>query len=130
MISPEEKKCTCPKDKMLLTHWHDCPMTEEPDFITKTISEFRSKWDSHHFHDHLRPRAEIETFLTEKLTEALHQKSMSDVAMAFEMGQKAREAEIMKIVEENSKGSFTDDAGNDCWYIDDLLAAIKTPTND
>ena len=30
----------------------------------------------------------------------------------------------VKIVKMNSKGSFTDDAGNDCWYIDELVKTL------
>lgn len=33
--------------------------------------------------------------------------------------------EIIKLVQENHKGTFTDDAGNDCWYIDDLVRALQ-----
>ena len=31
----------------------------------------------------------------------------------------------VKIVKMNSKGSFTDDAGNDCWYIDELIETLS-----
>ncbi len=31
---------------------------------------------------------------------------------------------IIKIIEDNYKGAFTDDAGNNCWYVDDLVKII------
>ena len=31
----------------------------------------------------------------------------------------------VEIVKMNSKGSFTDDAGNDCWYIDELIETLS-----
>ena len=33
--------------------------------------------------------------------------------------------EVSKLVEENRKGAFTDDGGNDCWYKDCLIDAIN-----
>ncbi len=33
--------------------------------------------------------------------------------------------EIEGIVKENRKGTFTDEGGNDCWYIDDLVKELK-----
>jgi hypothetical protein len=33
--------------------------------------------------------------------------------------------DVSKLVASNSKGSFTDDGGNDGWYIDDLLSHIS-----
>lgn len=34
--------------------------------------------------------------------------------------------EIKKEVGENRKGTFTDDGGNDCWYIEDLEKHIDS----
>lgn len=34
-------------------------------------------------------------------------------------------SEIEGIVKENRKGTFTDEGGNDCWYIDDLVKELK-----
>ena len=31
----------------------------------------------------------------------------------------------VELVKMNSKGSFTDDAGNDCWYIDELIETLS-----
>jgi hypothetical protein len=42
-----------------------------------------------------------------------------------ELGKKAMKEEIVELIKSNSKGSFTDDGGNDCWYIDSLLSAIE-----
>ena len=33
--------------------------------------------------------------------------------------------EVIESVQENHKGTFTDDGGNDCWYIEDLVKALK-----
>ena len=38
-------------------------------------------------------------------------------------------SEIEGIVKENRKGTFTDDGGNDCWYIDDLVKELKILEN-
>ena len=32
---------------------------------------------------------------------------------------------IIEFVQINQKGTFTDDGGNDCWYIDDLVNSLK-----
>ena len=32
--------------------------------------------------------------------------------------------EIREMINTNQKGTFTDDGGNDCWYIDDLNKAL------
>jgi hypothetical protein len=40
---------------------------------------------------------------------------------AFQEGKKEEREEIIKDVQLNYKGTFRDDAGNDCWYIDDLV---------
>lgn len=34
-------------------------------------------------------------------------------------------SEIIKFVQENHKGTFTDNAGNDCWYIDELVKGLN-----
>jgi hypothetical protein len=33
--------------------------------------------------------------------------------------------EAINWVQVNQKGTFTDEAGHDCWYIDDLVKALK-----
>jgi len=33
--------------------------------------------------------------------------------------------EVIEMIKENQKGTFTDDGGNDCWYIDDLEKKIN-----
>lgn len=33
--------------------------------------------------------------------------------------------EIIECVQENHKGTFTDNGGNDCWYISDLVKALQ-----
>ena len=33
--------------------------------------------------------------------------------------------EVLELVQSNTEGTFTDDGGNDCWYIDKLVEAIK-----
>lgn len=33
--------------------------------------------------------------------------------------------ECIEIIEENQKGTFTDDAGHDCWYIDSLVKRLR-----
>jgi hypothetical protein len=38
-------------------------------------------------------------------------------------------SEIIDLVKENRKGTFTDDGGNDCWYIDDLVKELKILEN-
>jgi len=38
-------------------------------------------------------------------------------------------SEIEGIVKENRKGTFTDEGGNDCWYIDDLVKELKILEN-
>ncbi len=37
----------------------------------------------------------------------------------------ARTEEVEAIIKGNYKGAFTDEAGNDCWYVDDLIATLK-----
>jgi len=32
---------------------------------------------------------------------------------------------VLGIIKSNSKGAFTDDGGNNCWYVDDLLASLQ-----
>jgi len=34
---------------------------------------------------------------------------------------------VMGIIKSNSKGAFTDDGGNNCWYVDDLLSSLANP---
>ena len=34
-------------------------------------------------------------------------------------------AEVLDMITTNQKGTFTDDGGNDCWYIDELVRAAK-----
>lgn len=36
---------------------------------------------------------------------------------------------ILDLVQENREGTFTDDAGHDCWYIDDLITALTNHFN-
>ena len=38
-------------------------------------------------------------------------------------------SEIIDLVKENREGTFTDDGGNDCWYIDDLVKELKILEN-
>ncbi len=33
-------------------------------------------------------------------------------------------SDVGELVKSNSKGSFTDDGGHDCWYIDSLLSHL------
>lgn len=33
--------------------------------------------------------------------------------------------EAIAIVKSNSKGSFTDNTGNECWYIDELISNLQ-----
>lgn len=40
-----------------------------------------------------------------------------------------KEKEIVELIKSNSKGSFTDDGGNDCWYIDDLISLITNKSD-
>ena len=35
---------------------------------------------------------------------------------------------VKTLININQKGTFTDDAGNNCWYIDDLLKALEDLT--
>ena len=34
-------------------------------------------------------------------------------------------AEVLDMITTNQKGTFTDEGGNDCWYIDELVQAAK-----
>jgi hypothetical protein len=34
--------------------------------------------------------------------------------------------EVVEIIKENYKGAFTDDGGNNCWYVDDLIITLRT----
>lgn len=34
--------------------------------------------------------------------------------------------EIIEVIKGNYKGSFTDNAGYDCWYIDDLVSLLDS----
>lgn len=43
----------------------------------------------------------------------------------FKQGRASALREALEVVKENRKGAFTDDAGNDCWYVDDLCKAIE-----
>ena len=52
---------------------------------------------------------DFKSFLSEKL----------DQARAEER------ARLMGIIKSNSKGAFTDDGGNNCWYVDDLLSSLQ-----
>ncbi len=40
----------------------------------------------------------------------------------------ALKGRVVEMVKGNHKGTFTDDAGNDCWYIDELVEAITNIT--
>lgn len=40
-----------------------------------------------------------------------------------------QQEQIVNIIQGNYKGSFTDDGGNDCWYVDDLVSIIKDLKN-
>lgn len=33
--------------------------------------------------------------------------------------------EAMEIVKENRRGAFTDEGGNNCWYVDELIKALQ-----
>jgi hypothetical protein len=48
---------------------------------------------------------------------------------AYQSGREDERERIIKLVKSNSKGSFTDEGGNDCWYIDDLVKNLSTLTN-
>ena len=54
---------------------------------------------------------EVRIFLSEKLDQALAEER----------------ARVMGIIKSNSKGAFTDDGGNNCWYVDDLLSSLANP---
>jgi hypothetical protein len=43
---------------------------------------------------------------------------------AFKAGQQDMLERVRVEINTNQKGTFTDDADNDCWYIDDLLKAL------
>jgi hypothetical protein len=43
---------------------------------------------------------------------------------AYQLGQQDMLERVREEINMNQIGSFTDDAGNDCWYIDDLLKAL------
>lgn len=47
----------------------------------------------------------------------------------YQSGRENERERIIKLVKSNSKGSFTDVGGNDCWYIDDLVKNLSTLTN-
>lgn len=74
------------------------------------LREFRKKFG---YYRGLRPdglnQLEIESFFESAIKEATEEE---------------RER-IIEFVQENRKGTFTDDGGNDCWYIDDLVKALK-----
>lgn len=44
---------------------------------------------------------------------------------SYQMGRKEALKEAVEVVKSNSKGSFTDLAGHDCWYIDELVATLS-----
>lgn len=46
------------------------------------------------------------------------------IRTAIEDARKEERERIIKIIQSNSKGSFTDDGGNDCWYINDLVELL------
>ena len=53
---------------------------------------------------------------------------LNSALFLLNLGIKGERQRIVEIIKSNSKGSFTDDAGNNCWYIDSLLDLI-TNTN-
>lgn len=36
-----------------------------------------------------------------------------------------KKEDVLEAIETNQKGQFEDDAGHICWYLDDLVSAIK-----
>lgn len=114
----------------------------EPDFITKTISEFREKFPKKVF-------AYDESGVTQRqcelfLTERLHEQGVVLAEMYQEYGRQAREAEIVKIIGDriqillkmrrSAVSSNDSEAGvrftaKKC-ELEYILKEIKTPTND
>jgi len=76
----------------------------------KIIKEFRERFPD--FNDPLYGSRldRIETFWLSKLQ-----------AQKQELLEK-----IIKEVQQNQEGTFTDEGGNDCWYIDKLIERLKT----
>ena len=62
-----------------------------------------------------REEGKCDTFLNSGIIEA------SVASAESRMLEKA-----VEVVKSNSKGAFTDDAGNDCWYVDELLEALNS----
>lgn len=46
------------------------------------------------------------------------------INLAKQAGIREERERIKELVQENHDGTFTDDGGNDCWYIDKLVEAL------
>lgn len=69
------------------------------------------------------------SFIDEVLEELLfgghddEHKAITDSKQQLISGFKAA---MLEVVTTNQKGQFEDDAGNICWYLDDLVKALET----
>jgi hypothetical protein len=56
--------------------------------------------------------------LTDKLDKILSQSIKAGYELAIR--------DVIDMVKENRQGTFTDDGGNDCWYIDELVKQLQS----
>lgn len=72
--------------------------------LNKLIQKKSKEFDGKLFTD-----KEMQSFLSTAIQEG------------YELGLK----DVIDMVKENREGSFTDDGGNDCWYIDELVKQLQ-----
>lgn len=61
----------------------------------------------------------------DQLVKDLKQFIAEQITLAKEEGAAEEKKRIVEIIQENHKGAFTDDRGNDCWYTDSLIELIS-----
>lgn len=98
---------------------------DETDFMTLKISHLT------HQNQLDVVRHEVKVFIEQEISRAKAEATANEVFMESRVAaakvvaiQEERER-LAGLIRENRKGSFTDDAGNDCWYVDDLLKVIE-----
>ena len=74
-------------------------------------------------------KKQIERILKELEVETLDNELVNELLSLFNSNLKEQREGIIREVEElvegNYKGAFTDDGGNNCWYVDDLIILLK-----
>jgi ABC-type bacteriocin/lantibiotic exporter with double-glycine peptidase domain len=74
---------------------------------------------------------QIEEIMQEKVNKQVHLinlfnriKTVEDLEKLLSQTRKECYDEMREMINTNQKGTFTDDGGNDCWYIDSLNKAL------